>query len=209
MKSAPVTVAMSLLAVAARESVSPAPFVGPLYACRFVCFFTSSIWSVSTEVFRISYILGGLYSMFGGLVYFLGSSSLPRYHVHRFSYSYIYILFMRTRHMDLYILLFWRAAKMVFHASLRYDACEPQTRPMWLRRWKLLLRENKLGRGRLQPASSSSFNHVRPASHPGTLEGVRADMSCATRLRRDSVEPRSGPQGPTLERRKTWFTRLR
>ena len=25
-------------------------------------------------------------------------------------------------------------AKMVFHVSLRYDACEPQTRYMWLRR---------------------------------------------------------------------------
>jgi hypothetical protein len=52
---------------------------------------------------------------------------------------------------------------MVFHVSLRYDACEPQTRPMWLRRWKLLLRENKLGGGQFQSASSSSFMYaLRP-----------------------------------------------
>jgi hypothetical protein len=30
--------------------------------------------------------------------------------------------------MGPYISLLWRAAKMVFHVSLRYDACEPQIR---------------------------------------------------------------------------------
>ena len=66
--------------------------------------------------------------MFGGLVYFLGSSSLPRYHVHRF-FVFIHIHFLyEINHMGPYISLLWRAAKMVFHVSLRYDACEPQIR---------------------------------------------------------------------------------
>ena len=53
--------------------------------------------------------------------------------------EFIHIHFLyEINHMGPYISLLWRAAKMVFHVSLRYDACEPQTRPMWPRRWKLL-----------------------------------------------------------------------
>ena len=43
--------------------------------------------------------------------------------------EFIHIHFLyEINHMGPYISLLWRAAKMVFHVSLRYDACEPQIR---------------------------------------------------------------------------------
>ena len=47
------------------------------------------------------YMFGGPY-VWRAFIYFLGSSSLPRYHDIVSSYSHVYIIFMRTRYMDIY-----------------------------------------------------------------------------------------------------------
>ena len=72
---------------------------------------------------------------------------------------------------------------MVIHVSLRSDACEPQTQLMWLRRWKLLLRENKSGRGGYSPRLLSSFNHVRPASYRPLVRSRPSQAGAATNRR--------------------------
>ena len=68
--------------------------------------------------------------MFGGLVYFLGSSSLPRYHDIVSSYSHVYIIFMRTRYTDIYTHVLEGSengdtmrASDTMHASLRHNLC--------------------------------------------------------------------------------------
>ena len=70
--------------------------------------------------------------------------------------------------MDLYILLFWRAAKMVFHVSLRYGACEPQIRVRVAEEEETFVRENKSGMRALLPASSFlpiMYAFLRPIVH--------------------------------------------
>ena len=64
--------------------------------------------------------------------------------------------------------------------SLRSDVCEPQTQLMWLRRWKLLLRENKSGSGLRSPRLLSSFNHVRPASYRPLVRSRPSQAGAAT-----------------------------
>jgi hypothetical protein len=92
------------------------------------------------------------------------------------SYSYVYILFMRTRYMDLYILVFWRAAKMVIHVSLRSDGRIPDERGWFDRncpyRARSLLGDHKLeepsrelpaGLG-IDPRHLSAYHHFLQVS---------------------------------------------
>ena len=101
MKFAPATAATSPPAAAALESAYPAPSVGPLYACRYVCFFCllsmecADRSGTSLVYTRRAICLEGLF-IFSDLLPFLAIMS------NVFSYSYIYIFFMRTRHMDVH-----------------------------------------------------------------------------------------------------------
>ena len=79
----------------------PCPFVGLLYACRYVCFFCllsmecADRSGTSLVYTRRAICLEGLF-IFSDLLPFLAIMS------NVFSYSYIYIFFMRTRHMDVH-----------------------------------------------------------------------------------------------------------
>ena len=81
----------------------PCPFVGPLYACRYVCFSPSPLEMKSWYVSRIGraiclegHLFGGPYLFSRDLLPFLATMHIVS------SYSYVYILFMRTRYMDIY-----------------------------------------------------------------------------------------------------------
>ena len=85
--------------------------------------------------------------MFGGLVYFLGSSPLPRYHVQRlFVFIHIHFLYEnKVLYMDLYI-----EYTLVLEGSENGIPCEPQIRCVRAsdttyvaEEVEVLLRENK------------------------------------------------------------------
>ena len=105
------------------------PFRDPCMLVDTFVFSPSPLEMQSGTCLAYGYLFGGPY-VWRAFIYFLGSSSLPRYHDIVSSYSHVYIIFMRTRYMDIYTHVLEGSengdtmrASDTMHASLRHNLC--------------------------------------------------------------------------------------